>query len=1684
MQLGLVHRWFFGVCLAAALSLGALAQTVSVSPTSIAFGNQAQGTSSSVHKVTLKSGQSSAITISSISTNLADYSETNNCPMSPATLAAGATCTISVTFTPTAQGTRDATLTVVDTGLSSPQLVTVTGTGTAAILESIAVSPSTASVIVADTEQFTATGTYSDGSTQNLTTTASWTSSNTSVATVGLHTGLAKGVAAGTTTITATSGKISGSASLTVTAAVLTSIAVTPATASVAAGKTEQFTATGTYNNGTTQNLTSSVTWSSSASSVATVSSGGLATSVVQGTATITATSGTVSGSATLTVTAAVLTSISVTPTSASVATGATQQFTATGTYSNGTTQNLTTTASWTSSNTSVATIKVHTGLATGVTAGTATITATSGAIHGTATLTVTAVLTSISVTPATASLAAGYTQQFTATGTYSNGTTQNLTSTAIWTSSATSIATVGSGGLATSVAPGTAAITATSGTISGSATLTVTAAVLTSISVTPNTASVAAGYTQQFTATGTYSNGTTQNLTSTAAWTSLATSIATVSSGGLATSVAQGTTTITATSGTITGSAILTVTSAVLTSLSITPSSASIASGTTQQFAATGSYSDGSTQNLTSSVSWSSSSSMVATIASSGLATGTGVGTANITATSGSITTPAVLTVSQATLVSIAVTPVNPSFALGTTQAMVATGTYTDGSTLVLTTSVAWTTANSSIATISTQGLASSVALGNTTVTATSGTVSGSTTLTVSPAVLVSIAVTPAIPVISVGTTQQFTATGTFTDGSTQNITDTAQWSSDTPSVATISNVSPTQGLASSVGEGTANITATSGTISGSTPLTVTSATLESIAVTPTMPSIASGTAQQFTATGTYSDGSTQNLTSTAMWSSDTPSTATVNNAGLAQSVGIGTANITATSGAVSGTTMLTVTAATLVSIAITPPTATIPLGTTQQFTATGTYTDGSTQDLTQSGQWSSSVGSVATISNTTGTAGLASTLSDGTTTIGISSGSVSATATLVVNPAALVSIAITPQTPTIALGTTQQFTATGTYTDGSTQNLTTVATWRSSSATVAIVSNAVGSNGLATSAGQGTATISATSGSISASSTLTVTGPTLVSIAITPAGAWIPAGTSLQFDAVGTYTDGSAQDLTSSTTWTSSAPAVAPVSAGLVTGSSLGTASISASSGTVTGSASVIVTAAALVSVAVAPANASITSGTAQQFTATGTYSDGSTQNLTNTVTWTSSATSIATVSAGGLATGIAEGIATITANSGTISGGATLTVTLALVSISITPQASALLEAATQQFTATGTYSDGSAQNITAEVAWSSSQIEVAAVSNNAGSNGIATGVGVGTTTIIASLGALSASTTLMVEADSSGTVIGVPAITDNPAYVYKGLNLGQYNDLTTGEGTSTPPAAHDAWGQSLAASIKPIDGAVVGLITGLSNAVLFGTQQPTNFVNQTAALREAGTVKSSFHVVCGARGSTPSSEWENNTYGAYTTANAQLANAGFTPSQVQVMFIENGDANEPPGTLQTSTSLLPPAPHIPPLSSDPDYWNLIYNMGNQIRYLRTQYPNLQQVFLHARIYAGYAQTTASNPEPFALEQSLAIKYLVMAQSLQLYNGTTDPVAGDLLTNCPWVGWGYYMWANGETPRADGLTWNAATDYQTTGGSAYIHPSATGVEQQVDWPVNGATAFYLASPYSMPWYAENEE
>jgi hypothetical protein len=106
---------------------------VSISPASLSFGSQLVGTTSAAQVATLTNNQSTALTISNIGftgTNSGDFAQTNSCGTS---VIAGGTCTISVTFDPTASGSRSATLNVTDNAGNSPQTVSVTGTGIAPV---------------------------------------------------------------------------------------------------------------------------------------------------------------------------------------------------------------------------------------------------------------------------------------------------------------------------------------------------------------------------------------------------------------------------------------------------------------------------------------------------------------------------------------------------------------------------------------------------------------------------------------------------------------------------------------------------------------------------------------------------------------------------------------------------------------------------------------------------------------------------------------------------------------------------------------------------------------------------------------------------------------------------------------------------------------------------------------------------------------------------------------------------------------------------------------------------------------------------------------------------------------------------------------------------------------------------------------------------------------------------------------------------------------------------------------------------------------------------------------------------------------------------------------------------------------------------------------------------------------
>src|ERR1700746_2335863 len=137
------------------------------------------------------------------------------------------------------------------------------------------------------------------------------------------------------------------------------------------------------------------------------------------------------------------------------------------------------------------------------------------------------------------------------------------------------------------------------------------------------------------------------------------------------------------------------------------------------------------------------------------------------------------------------------------------------------------------------------------------------------------------------------------------------------------------------------------------------------------------------------------------------------------------------------------------MVSMSASPAAVAVPLGSSQQFSATAKYTDGSTQDITQSATWASSVSTVATINSF----GLAAGLSTGSTNISAGSGSVSGSAALNIGAAVAVSLGIAPRNLNSLVGSPQPFMATLTFSDDTSQNATNAVTWSSSNLTVATI-------------------------------------------------------------------------------------------------------------------------------------------------------------------------------------------------------------------------------------------------------------------------------------------------------------------------------------------------------------------------------------------------------------------------------------------------------------------------------------------------------------------------------------------------------------------------------------------------------------------------------------------------------
>jgi uncharacterized protein YjdB len=716
---------------------------------------------------------------------------------------------------------------------SSATLTVTAGTSPTEPIVALTIVPGSQSVALpTETGQFIALGTTGGTGVQvNLTDKVTWGSSNLSVATINTA-GLATAAGQGSTTITAIAKNPDGSvvpatATFTVTGVAtepLLSLAILPATQTVALpGQSSQLIAIGTFSSTAstpgTQDLTATVTWKSSNSSVATVTSpGGLVTAVGQGTAAITAIAtnpdkSVVTATATFTVSGAAtepLLSLSILPSSQSVAAvGQSSTFISIGTFSASSstpgTQNMANissyTVTWSSSNQSVATIGPTTGVATAQGVGTTAITAIAtnntdkSVVTSTATFTVlgpsTQEVTSLTIVPAAQSVTlpvAGspyQTAKFVAIGTNSTtGLQQILTDSVAWDSSNPQVANINTLGVATGIGAGSSTITAVYqnpdlSKVTATAVLTVTGSVLEplqSVQILPSTQSVASpGQTSQLAAIGTFSTTpTTQDVTKglaspaiTTKWTSSSTSVATVGSPELA----------------------------------------------------------GTTPGLVTAVSQGT----VAIVAVSTNPDGTLVtSTATFTVVGGSSEQITALQIVPSSQAATAAAQQSQFFVLGTQG--------TSGLQYDLTSQVVWASSNKAVATICTAGvpascapansvpgLATAVGTGVTTISATWTNLDGSkvtasatysVTIGAAQEPLLSINIIPsAISVGQILDTGQFLAFGNFSTTPTiQDLTDQVSWISTTPQIVTIETSGvpgADAGLATALGEGPAVIVA-----------------------------------------------------------------------------------------------------------------------------------------------------------------------------------------------------------------------------------------------------------------------------------------------------------------------------------------------------------------------------------------------------------------------------------------------------------------------------------------------------------------------------------------------------------------------------------------------------------------------------------------------------------------------------------------------------------------------------------------------------------------------------------------------------------------------------------------------------------------------------------------------------------
>ena len=643
--------------------------------------------------------------------------------------------------------------------------------------------------------------------------------------------------------------------------------------------------------------------------------------------------------------------------------------------------------------------------------------------------------------------------------------------------------------------------------------------------------------------------------------------------------------------------------------------------------------------------ITWSTSNASVATVTNGGLVTAVSSGGAIISASSEGRSAFASITVAPVPVASIDLSPDVSNVVVGQTTQL--TADVRDASGAPLTGRVlVWSTDAAHVATVTSQGVVTAVGAGSATITASIDDKRASASINVTPRPVSAVILSPGQVTIFPGQTLQLSAIVTDDRGqvlSGKPVT----YSSSNAQVASVSSA----GLVTGISAGSVTITATSEGATGTASVTVAREPVAVVEVSPSTASIAVGQPVQLTAIARGAAGQVLSLTGrTVSWATGSPSIATISASGIATGVSPGTTTIIATVDGRQGSATVPVLVVPVASVVVNPPSTSVTVGQSTTLTATALDANG----IPLAGRvvgWSSSDNAIASVSSNGTVTGVAVGNAVITATVDGQTG----TATVAVGAVPVASVVVSPTQPTLTVGQTVQLSATAR--DAAGQPLPgRVATWSTSAASVATVS----SSGLVTGVTAGSATITATIDGQTGSATVTVNAVAqgvVTSVTVSPSSATVNVAWSTTLSA--TARDGNGNPVQGAQiTWSSSDPAVATVSNGVVTGVAPGSVTITATSGSATGTASITVQLAPVDRIVVAPSNPSVKPGQTVQLAAT-LYDQQDNVLTGRTVTWASSDATRASVDATGLVTAIKKGNVTITASSGGKSGATTVKV-----------------------------------------------------------------------------------------------------------------------------------------------------------------------------------------------------------------------------------------------------------------------------------------------------------------------------------------------------------------------------------------------------------------------------------------